>query len=86
MYKTLSYEISKDAPGWPDCPKIKIEPVNSIMTGDFFNAYNVKLFNHFGSHMDAPKHFREDGLSICELDWDRFIYDNPVLIHIPKNV
>ena len=84
MYKILSYKISKEEPGWPGTPKIEIEPVNRITQGELFNAYNVKLFNHFGSHMDAPRHFSEERPSISELPIDRFIYTNPVLVHIPK--
>lgn len=84
MYKILSYKISKEEPVWPDSPKIEIRPVSQISAGEFFNSYNIKIFNHFGSHMDTPKHFKEDGPSISELPLDRFIYHKPVMIHIPK--
>lgn len=84
MYKILSYEVSGQAPGWPGCPKLEIEPVNLIAEGDFFNAYNVKVFNHFGSHIDAPRHFNDMRPSISDLPLDRFIFSKPVLVNIPK--
>ena len=80
----MSYKLNKNAPGWPGCPKVDIQPMGQIAEGKRFNMYNVTLFNHFGSHMDAPRHFREDGLSISELSLDRFVYNRPVLVNIPK--
>lgn len=84
MYKRLSYNINADAPGWPGNPKIELETRSSISNGDNANTFNVKLFNHFGSHMDGPKHFNDDGPRLGELAIETFIYDRPLLVDIPK--
>ncbi|HHT45364.1 MAG TPA: cyclase family protein [Fastidiosipila sp.] len=85
MYKRLSYNLNDQAPGWPNNPKIELKPKGLISTGGSSNSYLVTLFNHFGSHMDAPKHFNDDGPAIAELPFDRFIFHKPLLLDIPKS-
>jgi len=85
MYKILSYKLNENSPVWPGSPKVSIKQMGKFKDGKGFNMCNVTMFNHFGSHMDAPKHFREEGLSIAELPLERFIYNKPLLVNIPKN-
>ena len=84
MRKIISYPISKKNPGWPGNPTYEIEQVTDIKSGDSANTFMLHLFNHFGSHMDAPKHFYNDGESISEFSIDNFFYDKPLLLDIPK--
>lgn len=85
MYKRLSYNLTDQAPGWPKNPKIEIKPKGLIAEGGSSNSYLVTLFNHFGSHMDAPNHFNDDGLKIAALPFERFIFTRPLLLDIPKS-
>ncbi|MDK2801068.1 MAG: arylformamidase [Clostridiales bacterium] len=85
MYKCLSYPINKTAPGWPGNPTLEIIPLSLITQGQVADTYNLILFNHFGSHMDGPKHFTKTGLRLSELPLDAFIYQKPLLIDIPKS-
>jgi kynurenine formamidase len=84
MYKRLSYSITKEAPGWPGNPTFDYEPHSAIAKGDVTNEFKLKLFNHFGSHMDGPKHFNDEGPRLAEMPLETFIYDEPALIDIPK--
>ena len=85
MYKILSYPVVADAPAWPGNPAPETEPMSLIREGASFNTYNIKLFNHFGSHMDAPRHISDQGPSITEVPLDRFIYEKPLLLDISKS-
>lgn len=84
MRKLISYPIDQSAPGWPGNPKYSMESYTSINNGDTSNTYTIHLFNHFGTHMDAPKHFYDAGACIDSFPIDTFIYQKPVLLDIPK--
>ncbi|WHH60367.1 cyclase family protein [Petroclostridium sp. X23] len=85
MYKCLSYQINGDDPKWPGNPELSFQRYESIAEGDIANTYKMSLFNHNGSHMDAPKHFNDSGLKISELPLEKFIYEKPLLIDVPKS-
>jgi arylformamidase len=83
-YVRLSYDLSAKDPAWPGNFKMEIEPYSQIAQGDAANQYTVKFLNHFGSHMDGPKHFNDEGPRLAEMPLDTFIYDRPLLLHIDK--
>jgi len=84
MRKLISYPLNEKDPGWPGNPKIEIAPYTLISQGNGSNQYEVTLFNHFGSHMDAPRHFVEEGKCLVHLSLDYFFFDSPLLLDIPK--
>lgn len=84
MYMFLSHIVDPADSGYPGEPTLKIEPTVRIDNGDVYNASILHLFDHFGSHMDAPKHFNNDGPGIADLPIDRLIYEKPALIDIPR--
>ena len=83
-YQFLSYPLDANDPGFPGEPTLTIQPATRIAAGDAYNSSIVHLFNHFGTHFDAPAHFNPHGRSIAELDIGHFIYERPVLIDLPK--
>lgn len=44
---------------------------------------HVSFLTHIGTHVDAPRHFREDGQTLDEVPADRWLGEGPV-IAIPK--
>jgi kynurenine formamidase len=52
--------------------------------GDVNNSCIFRMHEHYGTHMDAPRHFHATGLTISELPFDRFFYEAPLLLEIPK--
>jgi kynurenine formamidase len=42
------------------------------------------IFNHIGTHFDAPEHFIPGGARIGELPLERFVFERPLLLDIPK--
>ncbi|MDY4594208.1 MAG: cyclase family protein [[Pasteurella] aerogenes] len=83
-YRLISYPLDAKDPGFPGEPTLCCEKHTSIDKGDCYNSSVIHLFNHFGTHFDAPKHFNQSGLSITELPLNRFIYERPLLVDIPK--
>ncbi|MBP1996292.1 cyclase family protein [Paenibacillus eucommiae] len=84
MFEILSYPLSEHDPGWPGNFKMKTEPSTLISKGEVANQYIITLHNHFGSHMDGAKHFNDKGPRLSELPLDTFIYNQPLLLDIPK--
>jgi kynurenine formamidase len=84
MVKLLSYVLTGSSPGWPGNPALSLEPYSAIARGDACNTFMVHLHNHCGTHFDAPNHFIAGGPTISELPLDRFIYEQPLLLDIPK--
>lgn len=80
----LSHEIRENGPGWPGNPRYSWEQAMSIEGGDIANLGILHLCDHFGSHLDAPNHFNDDGRKIADVPLDRFIYERPRLIDVPK--
>jgi arylformamidase len=83
-FTRLSYEIRERGPGWPGNPPYAWEQVMSIAEGDIANLGILHLCDHFGSHLDAPNHFNPAGLRIADVPIERFIYERPRLIDVPK--
>jgi arylformamidase len=80
----LSYEIQPEDPGWPGNPTYRWEQTSSIAGGDVANFGILHLCDHFGSHLDAPNHFNERGPKIAEVPIDRFVYERPRLVDVPR--
>jgi arylformamidase len=45
----------------------------------------LHLLGHFGSHVDGPNHFNPDGIKIAQVPLERFVYECPVLLDVPKS-
>ena len=84
MRKLVSYPIDKKDPGWPGNPTYEAENYTSIEKGDSAYTYILHLFNHFGTHMDAPKHYNQNGSRMHTFPIDSFIFEKPLLLDIPK--
>ena len=71
----LLYDISKDilstAPYEGD-PQPHIAILNSIEKGDKYNLSQITMCTHNATHIDAPKHFDDDGSDIGALKLSPF--------------
>jgi arylformamidase len=81
-YVRLSHDITVDGPGFPGMPRYAYRPFTSMDRGDAADTYDLVLFNHFGTHIDAPNHFNPAGAKITEVPIERFVYEQPLLIEI----
>jgi arylformamidase len=53
---------------WPDNPPVKIQRMMDISKGDNANVSELSMGSHTGTHMDAPVHFINDGISLDKMD------------------
>lgn len=58
---------------YPGNPAIAITPQQSIAAGASANVSSVVFGSHTGTHVDAAKHFFDDGQPVDELPLDRLI-------------
>ena len=80
----ISTEIMS-APAYDLDPKPKLQQLSRIELGDEYNLSALYTSLHTGTHIDAPKHFIEDGKSINEISLDNFVGPCTVL-ELPKGV
>lgn len=81
-YIFLGFPLQTDAPSPPAIPTIELSPFLTI-DEDGANVTMMKLTSHTGSHMDAPYHVIESGLTITDLAPGDFVFENPVVIDLP---
>jgi arylformamidase len=56
-------------PGWPGTHKYKVHRLRETFSGGKEAiASTIEMSVHFGTHIDAPRHFNKDGVTIDEID------------------
>jgi arylformamidase len=61
------------APGlatYPGNPEFEMQPVSRLADGDAANVSRLVMGTHTGTHVDAPRHFFEDGCGVDALPLD----------------
>lgn len=69
----ITLPISDKYPAWPGLLPFSIESDTKMENGDVYNATHVQMNSHFGTHVDAPRHFLMDGGAVDELPLDYLI-------------
>lgn len=70
------YDISQevfDCRVYPGDPAPQRKILNSIEKGDLYNLTAFSMCAHNGTHIDAPRHFIENGKAVDELSLESFI-------------
>jgi len=80
----LSHRLSETTPTYNKGPTLKITPVKRISKGDSSNDYSLQMPNHIGTHVDAPRHFDDEGPAIAEFELDELIFQRPAFIQMQK--
>jgi arylformamidase len=66
----VSLRLSPELPCYPGNPAFELQPVKRIARGDSSNVSALKFGTHTGTHVDAPRHFFDDGQGADELPLD----------------
>jgi len=69
----ISLPILESLPVWPGDPLPVIERFSKMEEGEAANVSRVELCVHFGTHVDAPYHFVEDGCTVDKLPLDALL-------------
>ncbi|MDU8924876.1 cyclase family protein [Pasteurellaceae bacterium LIM206] len=84
MFTFLSHPLDPNDLAWPGEPVVKVTRCTDVSENCPFSSFISEVPNHCGTHMDAPRHFVKDGLSINELPMTYFCHKEIVLLEIPK--
>ena len=55
---------------WPGDPAVSIDLLASIEKGSVCNVTRLAMSAHTGTHIDAPRHFLEDGITMEHMPLD----------------
>ncbi|MEO5904861.1 MAG: cyclase family protein [Gemmatimonadaceae bacterium] len=58
---------------YPGNPEILIEPVQAISAGAGANVSRITFGSHTGTHVDAAKHFFDDGQPVDKIPPEKFV-------------
>ena len=67
----LSHPLEHGQPNFPWDPKLSIIPHNTVSSIGY-NITQISMSTHQGTHLDAPFHFFDDGLTLDRMALDRF--------------
>ena len=83
----ISVPLHNGMAHWPDNPPFEIERVLDQKCGDVATVSKISLGVHTGTHMDAPLHFFEGGISIDQMPLTATIGQARVIeIHDPESI
>jgi arylformamidase len=82
VYYDISLPISPVMPVWPGDPSIHIKRTSSLVDGDELNTSSLEMGTHTLTHVDAPRHIKERGLTVDRLPLDLLI--GPAVVVEPR--
>ena len=65
--------LKAGVPTYPGNPEFELQPVKRIADGGSSNVSRLVLGTHTGTHVDAPRHFFDDGPGVDALPLDLLI-------------
>jgi arylformamidase len=69
----VSVPIDSTLPTYPNNTPFTLEPIKRIARGDSSNVSTLHMSAHAGTHVDAPRHFFDDGAGTEALSLDLLI-------------
>ena len=69
----ISLPLSPHLPTWPGNTSFQLDPVKRLAKGDSANVSRFVSGTHSGTHVDAPRHFLDDGAGVDELSLEDLI-------------
>ena len=78
----LSHTINEQTPFYAGKKDIDLKKVKSIKNGNGCNMMHWSFSNHTATHLDAPAHFIEKGLSVTDFKASDWIFNRIVLVEI----
>ncbi len=71
-YIDLTHLIEEDMPVWPEEPQPEIRELMTLGK-DICTVQSIQFNNHLGTHLDAPSHFIEEGITIDQIPLETLI-------------
>ncbi len=76
----LSHLLRSDTPMYGGGQGMFITSERCMDAGDTCNSSRLSFPNHLGTHVDAPKHFINEGRSITDFDAEEWVFLKPLLL------
>lgn len=78
----VSAEIHPGMPSFPGDPPITLRATHAVAKGDAYNLSELCFGSHTGTHVDPPRHFLPNGLTVDRIDLDSL--NGPCrVVHVP---
>ena len=77
VFVDLSYDITEDICSWPGHPHPAVKTVLSSAK-EGYEVKHISFMSHVGTHIDAPSHTLQDGLSLNDIPVSQYM--GPALI------
>jgi len=69
----ISIPTTNGMVNWPGDPPVKLSQISEIKKGDESNISYLEMCVHTGTHIDAPKHYIDDGKTIDAIIMEKLI-------------
>ena len=69
----VSVRLAPGMPAFPGNPDFELQPLKRIAEGGSSNVSRLILGTHTGTHVDAPRHFIDDGAAVDTLPLDLLV-------------
>jgi arylformamidase len=78
----LNFPLSANGPNPPAIPKPEFTPFMSLSKGEDANVTRINVVSHTGTHVDAPSHVIEDGITITDFTADDLFFNHPMVFDL----
>ena len=85
-YIFLSYALSPKLSAYADGKRIVIDEVRKISSCDSSNNTEIHLTTHFGTHIDFPNHFNNEGKTVDDYPAEYFIFNHVKFVDIQNQI
>ncbi len=69
----VTVPVSPDLPVWPGDPKVRLERSRYASGGSVVHTTRMRLGNHTGTHVDAPRHMLDEGATLDQIPVERWL-------------
>lgn len=79
----LSHVLGETTPLYGGMGAIRINPSRAMTRGDSSNNSELQFPAHAGTHVDAPRHFDPQGMTLDQYPPDYWVLKRPALLDVP---
>ena len=79
----ITLTITPEMIVWPGDPKVSIQYTSSMDAGDNANVSQISMSCHTGTHVDAPHHFLNNGITVDDLSLDLLV-GRAYVLYLPE--
>jgi len=78
----LSYTLAEDTPLYSGIGSVKLERQKTIDDNDSCNTMYFSMPNHAGTHIDMPRHFFKNGMTVSEMAPRYWIFNKTAIADV----